>query len=144
MDGFATGLVCGTLGVAAVAFLGSRARETHGRWAAATVVIHPAACLVLFFSLAARMHRSLGGWPRTLGDGGFPDGLALHADLARFAFGSLLLGCLFALPAAAVLCAVVPRLRRALRDLGLHAIASASAFATMSAAPEPFLSWWWD
>ena len=100
--------------------------------------------LCLFYSLAIHMHRRLDGWPRTIGDQGFPEALVVHADFAQLAFGSLLLGCLFVLPLAVVLCLCVPRMRGGLYYLGIYALVGLASFGATLLAPEPFLNWWWD
>ncbi len=107
-------------------------------------LLHPLLSIVLFFSLAIHMHRSLGRWPSSLGDRGFPPALVAHADSALSTFGALLLACIFVWPLALVLCTVVPKWRPGLRYLGLYAIASSLTYGAMMLAPDPFLSWWWD
>ena len=123
---------------------GARIRERPGRMAIAAATFHPIAALSLFYSLAMHMHRSHGGWPVTFGDEGFPQGLAMHTDLAYFTFGSLLLACLFIVPIAILLCACVPRMRPGMGYLGVYALTSGAALGAMMLAPDPFLSWWWD
>ncbi len=140
-------LACLTLGAISVAIgpiLGARTAEPLGRMALAAATFPPLASLGLFYSLASHMHRSLGGWPRAIGDEGFPPGLVMHADFALFTFGFVALGCIFFWPIAVLLCACVPRMQSGLRYLGVYALACAAAYGAMMLAPDPFLYWWWD
>ena len=137
-------LLLGSLAFGIGLILVARTTEPPGRIAVAAVAFHPIASLCLFYSLAIHMHQSLGEWPHVIGDQGFPQGLVVHADVASFTFGTLLAACLFVLPIAVLLCACVPRLRFALRYLGMYALTSGTTFGAMLLAPEPFLSWWWD
>jgi hypothetical protein len=137
-------LAIGACAVALGPLLGARAAARRSRLAMAAAAVHPIVSVGLFYSLAIHMHRRLGGWPRGIGDRGFPDGLALHADLASHAFGALLLGCLFSWPLAVLLCASAPRLRPGLLYLGIYGLTGGAAFGAMMLAPEPFLYWWWD
>ena len=137
-------LTIGAFAVAIGPILGARTAEPHGRMAIAAAAFHPLASLCLFYSLAIHMHRRLGGWPRVIGDQDFPRGLVMHADLALHAFGSMLLGCIFVLPIAVLLCVCVPRIRPGLRYLGIYAVTCGAAFGAMLLAPDPFLYWWWD
>lgn len=109
-----------------------------------TTMVLPLVALLLYYSLAIHMHQSLGGWPDQIGMDGFSDNLSIHADVAYFAFGSILLACLFALPVAALLCAAVPQLRVGLPYLAVYAISCAVAFTATQLAPDAFLYWWWD
>jgi len=122
----------------------ARTAEPRRRMAIAAAAFHPIASLCLFYSLAIHMHRRLGGWPRMIGDQGFPRDLVMHADLTYFTFGSLLLGCIFVWPVAVLLCVCVPRMRPGLRYLGIYALTCGAAFGAMLLAPDPFLDWWWD
>ena len=137
-------LAIGAVAVAIGPVLGARADAAPSRIASAAAAFHPIATLGLFYSLAIHMYRRLGGWPRVIGNRDFPEGLVIHADLAGHAYGSLLLGCIFAWPLAVLLCACVPGLRSGLRYLGIYAFTSGAAFGAMMLAPDPFLYWWWD
>ena len=124
--------------------IGTRTGEAHGRIALTAATFPPIASLGLFYSLAIHMHRRLGEWPRVIGDQGFPRDLVVHADVAQFAFGFVLLVSIFAWPLAVLLCACAPRLRPGLRYLGIYALTCGLAFGAMGLAPDPFLDWWWD
>lgn len=140
-------VLCLLLGAAAVLagpISSARSTPARSRWAVAAAAIHPLVVVGLFYSLAMHMHRRLGGWPERIGDAGFPDGLIRHAQIARGAFGALLLGGLSVLPLALLLCACVPSLRSGLRYLGIYGCMSAAAVSITQLAPAPFLSWWWD
>lgn len=99
--------------------------------------------LVMFYTLAVHMHQSLGGWPTSIGDRGFPEGLVLHANLVRVCFYVLLMGTVFIWPAI-FFPAVLFKVRFALPYLSIHAVSFTAAFGLMLMAPEPFLYWWWD
>lgn len=122
----------------------ARSSAPFNRVMIVTCVFHPLASTALFYSLAFHMHRSLDGWPRTLGNQGFPRALAVHADVAIFVFGALAAACVFIWPLAVVLCTCVRKLRPGLRFLGVYALTSAVAFGAMLLAPAPYLNWWWD
>ena len=133
---------------AMVTWLGPReGRPTAARrrrLAMVTALLLPVGTTVLFWSLCVHMYFALGAWPRVIGDAGFPERLAVHADAALLVFGSLLLGTLFVLPVAAVVCCLVPICRPGLPALRAFAGASAAFFASMCPAPGGFLYWWWD
>lgn len=103
----------------------------------------PISASALFFTLALHMHRSLGGWPETIGNRGFPEGLLRHESAAFMAFGILLVGLLLS-PLALLLCAAAPRLRGGLSPIATYAAASIAALLLTNLAPDPFLYWWWD
>ncbi len=103
----------------------------------------PISASALFFTLALHMHRSLGGWPETIGNRGFPEGLLQHESAAFTAFGILLIGLLLS-PLALLLCAAAPRLRGGLSPIAIYAAASIAALLLTNLAPDPFLYWWWD
>jgi hypothetical protein len=99
--------------------------------------------LVLFYSLAVHMYRSLGAWP-SIGEEGFPRLLVVHADIAVNFFIILLLFTLFAVPVAIFVCAFVRRWRHLILYLGLYAALFFLGWGLMQLAPKPFLNWWWD
>ena len=113
------------------------------RAAVAAAAFHPVASFGLFCSLAIHMRR-FDGWPRVIGYEGFPPALVAHGQIALFAFETLLLGSLFVWPVAVLLCALVPRMRPALRYLGVYACTGGMAVGAMLLAPDPFLYWWMD
>lgn len=100
--------------------------------------------LGLFYSLAFHMHRSLGGWPTSIGERGFPPLLVTHVNIAVDYFIVLLLLSLFVLPVAIVVCLLVERWKWVVRYLALHALLFAVCWALMQLAPEQFLYWWRD
>ncbi len=100
--------------------------------------------LVLFYSLAFHMHRSLGSWPNSIGERGFPAALIAHGSVALHYFGGLLLTSIFAWPVAFVVCALSPKWRIYVYYLGMYALACLVCFGAMLLAPAQFLNWWWD
>lgn len=97
-----------------------------------------------FYTLAIHMHRSLGGWPASLGTSGFSWALKFHDAVAQYCFGGLFLVLFVTWPIAAVVFGVLRRLNAGIHYLGILAIAWALGVGLMILAPEPFLSWWWD
>src|ERR1043165_848310 len=67
--------------------------------------------LVLFYSLAIHMHRSLGGWPSGIGEIGFSMSLLTHANVTWDFFVISLLSALFGVPAAIFASLVIRRYR---------------------------------
>ena len=120
-----------------------RHREESSRRALLAALAVPVGASALFFTLALHMHRSLGGWPETIGNRGFPEGLLQHESAAFTAFGILLVGLLLS-PLALLVCAAAPRLRGGLSPIATYATASIAALLLTNLAPDPFLYWWWD
>lgn len=140
-------ILCFVLGAAAVAagpVLGAKPTAMRARLAVAAALVHPLAVVGLFYSLALHMYARLGGWPERIGETGLADALVLHAELAKCAFGALLLGCAVALPSAVLGCALLPGLRNGLRHLGIYGCGAGAAMVLVHLAPAPFLHWWWD
>lgn len=100
--------------------------------------------LGLFCSLALHMRRSLGGWPKGIGEFGFSRALAFHAAVATNYCISLVLLSVFVLPPATVVCAVVPRWRGFLPYLAVFFLALAACWAAAQLAPAEYLNWWRD
>jgi hypothetical protein len=122
----------------------SSERASLSRPALALLVLHPLVTLGSFYSLAAHLHQRLGGWPRQLGEGGFPESLRVHVDIAQLTFTSLLLALFVLCPLGGLAGLLLPQRRRVLSYAGLYALACAAAFGAMKLAPGPFLYWWWD
>lgn len=117
---------------------------TLSRTGVTLAVIPAAVMLFLFWSLAIHMYAVLGGWPRSIGEGGFPPTLVLHADLAIGLFLLLVRIGMFAVPVAALVCTAVPALRRFIPYVGVYLTACLLAVGVMLLAPRPFLRWWLD
>jgi hypothetical protein len=90
------------------------------------------------------MHRSLGGWPTSIGERGFPPSLVTHVDLAVYYFEALILLGLFVWPLVFLLCLVVPRWRRVVPYLACYALIFLVCWGLMQLAPAQFLYWWRD
>ncbi len=130
------------LGAVVVAF---RMRPTKpSRAALAVTASPPLIMLALFYSLAVHMHQSLGAWPASIGERGFPAPLVTHAHIAAVYFSIVLLASIFAWPAIFLLCLVVRRWRGCVYYLGMYAFSSLVCFGAMLLAPSQFLYWWWD
>ncbi len=104
----------------------------------------PAFFLASFASLGAHMYWRLGEWPEVIGTDGFPGGLTLHADVAGFAFASMLIGLALVVPLTLLACATVPRLRPGVAHIGFFALSAIGVLGLMQFAPDAFLYWWWD
>lgn len=100
--------------------------------------------LALFYSLAVHMHRTLGAWPSSIGERGFPMPLITHAHVAEHCFSILVLFGMFVWPVVLLLCLLVRRWRGCVYYLGLYALSCLLGFGAMLLAPSQFLYWWWD
>jgi|ERR1019366_3220327 hypothetical protein len=100
--------------------------------------------LVLFYSLVIHMHQSLGAWPTSIGERGFPTSLIIHDSIAGGFFYILLLVTFFIWPIVFLLCLLVRRWRACVYYIGVYGLASAVCFAATSLAPTGFLDWLWD
>src|SRR5258708_2283018 len=67
--------------------------------------------LALFCSLALHMHQSLGGWPTSIGERGFPPALVVHSAVTVNTF-IVLFPSLFVLPIPILICLFVGHWRR--------------------------------
>jgi hypothetical protein len=131
------------LAALAAALVAVRYRGESLRGALLAALAVPVGASALFFTLALHVHRSLGGWPETIGTRGFPEALVRHDGATSAAFGVLLVGLALS-PIALLLCAAAPGLRAGLSPVATFAAAGVAALLLTHVAPEPFLSWWWD
>ncbi len=104
----------------------------------------PLIVLVLFYSLAVHMHLNLGGWPHSIGFGGFSPGLLLHAKVQFWGAQIIMLMSMYLWPVGTVVSAVHPKARWLLPYLGIFALAVIVCYGLAQLAPEPFLYWWRD
>jgi hypothetical protein len=100
--------------------------------------------LALFYSLAIHMFHALGGWPKSIGERGFPASLLVHCSMAVWYCEAFVLMAIFAAPAALVVSLAVGKWRRVTPYLGVGLIFAAVSWGLMMLAPAPFLNWWWD
>jgi hypothetical protein len=100
--------------------------------------------LGLFYSLAFHMRLSLGAWPASIGEAGFPSPLATHAHIAELYLEAFVLLSIFIWPLAFLLCMGVRSWRRFACCTGLYAFSFAISFGGMLLAPPQFLNWWMD
>ena len=89
------------------------------------------------------MHQSLGAWPSSIGERGFPPRLVTHGSIAANYFTVLLLASVFAWPVAFLIRVVIRRWRLCYY-LGVYAFTCLVCFGAMLLAPSQFLNWWWD
>jgi hypothetical protein len=116
----------------------------QSRIAVAVAILPASLMLTLFYSLAIHMHQSLGAWPTSIGERGFPPGLISHDSIATNYFTILLLVSIFAWPVAFLLCVLIRRWRVGVYYLGVYAFTCLVCFGAMFLAPGQFLNWWWD
>lgn len=114
------------------------------RSAFGVAVTPPLLMLVLFYTLAIHMRQSLGAWPTSSGEKGFPIALLIHTNLALGYFSILAASLFFFWPVAFLVCLGIRRCRFMLYYLTVYALSCLICYGAMSLAPAPFLYWWWD
>ena len=100
--------------------------------------------LGLFYGLAFHMYLSLGGWPNSIGERGFPGTLVLHSRVTWKLCEFLALVTVFAAPIALIVCLFVRRWRIGAPYLAAYLVFSFACWGLMMLAPARFLNWWWD
>jgi hypothetical protein len=100
--------------------------------------------LGLFYSLALHMHQTLGTWPASIGEAGFPQLLVIHANFSVYFFMVLVLSSVFIVPAMIAVCLATPRWRHSVPYFVLYVMLFFACWGVMQLAPEPFLNWWRD
>jgi hypothetical protein len=100
--------------------------------------------LGLFYSLAFHMYRSLGGWPTSIGERGFPPLLLAHVNVTVYFFITLIWFGMFIWPVAILVCLFVRGWRRFVPYFALYALLFGICWGLMQLAPEQFLYWWRD
>ena len=100
--------------------------------------------LGLFYSLAFHMHHSLGGWPTSIGERGFPTALLIHATIATSYFWILIALSILILPVVILACLLISGWRHFVLYFVLYAFVFFISIVLMQLAPEPFLYWWRD
>src|SRR5438045_1765693 len=98
--------------------------------------------LMLFYSLAIHMYQTLGGWPRSIGELGFPAGLLAHCSVTVWYCVAFVSIAIYAAPIALVVSLVIRKWRRVAPYLGAGLIFGAVSWGLMMLAPAPFLYWW--
>src|SRR5262249_35794568 len=127
-----------------VATLGALGHMSPSRTGTTVAALPGVVMVALFYSLAIHMHRSLGGWPTSIGEHGFPSGLVTHSAVTADVFTVLVLS-LFILPIPILTCLLVERWRRFTVYFTVYAGVVLLGFAlTQFAAPAQFLYWWRD
>jgi hypothetical protein len=100
--------------------------------------------IMLGYTLAVHMYRSLGGWPASIGERGFPGLLVAHAKITMYFFIALIWFGMFVRPVAIVVCLLRSPWRRFVPYFALYALVFLVSWGLMQLAPEPFLYWWRD
>jgi hypothetical protein len=90
------------------------------------------------------MHQSLGAWPTSIGERGFPPLLAAHETITVDFCIAFILFIVFVLPVAILVCLLVPHWRRLVPYFALNALLFVICWGLMQVAPEQFLYWWRD
>jgi len=137
-------LVVGILSLSAIV-VGIRMRPAkHSHIAVAIAILPSLLMLILFYSLAIHMHMSLGAWPTSIGERGFPATLITHGYIATNYFSMLLLVSFIVWLPTSLLCLLARRLRVVCYYLAVYALACLACFGAMLLAPSQFLSGWCD
>jgi hypothetical protein len=97
--------------------------------------------LVLFYSLVIHMYQSLGGWPTSVGEHGFPPSLIIHDFIAGGFFFVSLLVTFFIWPSPFCYVCWFDAGGASAYYLGVYGRVSAVCFAATSLAPTGFLDW---
>jgi hypothetical protein len=100
--------------------------------------------LALFYSLAFHMHQSLGSWPTSIGERGFPAPLLAHVAIAGYYTIAVGLLTVFGGPILFLMFVSRASWRPMLRYLLLHVGSLIACWMLMQLAPEGFLYWWRD
>jgi hypothetical protein len=137
-------MLAGILALVAIVVAFRMRPAKQSRIALAAVTLPALLMVALFYSLAIHMHQSLGGWPSSIGERGFPASLITHASIATNYFTILLLVSIFAWPVTFLLCLLIRRWRVCVYYLGAYVFACLVCFGAMLLAPSQFLNWWWD
>jgi hypothetical protein len=141
---FLFAMLAGVLALVAIA-TAFRLRPSKQSRIGFVVAVSPALLMVsLFYSLAIHMHQTLGAWPTSIGERGFPAPLVTHCYIATNYFGVMILVSIFVWPVAFLVCALIRRWRVCIYYLGAYALSCLVCFGAMLLAPSQFLYWWWD
>ena len=100
--------------------------------------------LVLFYSLAGHMFLSLGQWPDSIGEHGFPRLLSVHASLSKGCFTFLYLLTVYVSPGVLLFLLASKPWRKFSLCLVAHVITFWVVYGCILLAPAQFLSWWWN
>ena len=138
------GMLAGVLGLVAIVISFRMQHAKRSRVALAIAVLPSLLMVSLFYSLAVHMYQSLGAWPESIGELGFPVPLVAHVHIAVNYCVIFFLVCIFAWPVGFVLCLLIRRWRVWLYYLGVYALACFVCLGAMMLAPSQFLDWWWD
>jgi len=100
--------------------------------------------LGLFYGLAMHMYLSLGGWPNSIGERGFPWTLVVHSRVTWKLCQLFLLTAVFAAQIALIVCLFERRWRIGAPYFIAYLVCSWACWGLMMLAPGSFLNWWWD
>jgi hypothetical protein len=100
--------------------------------------------LGLFYSLALHMHRSLGAWPNSIGEQGFPPPLVAHVNLTQWFTVALICFGVFVCPLVILASLFLPRWRRLIPYFAIYVLSFGICWGLMQLAPKQFLYWWAD
>src|SRR6266581_5662282 len=93
-------MLAGILALIAIVIAFRMRPARQSRVAVGAAVLPALLMLALFYSLAIHMRQSLGAWPASIGEHGFPARLITHGFIATNYFSVLLQASIFAWPVA--------------------------------------------
>ncbi len=108
------------------------------------VVVPGLLFLLLYFSLAVHMHKSLGKWPERIGNHGFSSTLNAHDAVVSHYFSWFIIFAILAWPVLVASFAIIARLNRYLPQVMALGLSFWLFVPLMFLAPSDFLNWWWD
>src|SRR4051794_21383881 len=125
---FLFAMLAGVLALVAIA-TAFRLRPSKQSRIGFVVAVSPALLMVsLFYSLAIHMHQTLGAWPTSIGERGFPAPLVTHCYIATNYFGVMILVSIFVWPVAFLVCALIRRWRVCIYYLSAYALSCLVCF----------------
>lgn len=137
-------IMSGVMGIIAIVIGFHMRKMKHSRLLTAVSALPAMLMLVLFYSLAIHMYWSLGGWPKSIGEAGFPGHLLIHVNITCFYFIILVMVNIFVWPVAFLLCLIIRRWRYSIYYLAVYSLSCYVCLGAMLLAPSQFLYWWWD
>ncbi len=143
--GFGILILALELGVSvSIIYSGFSSAKPSERWLAICIGGAPSLVLLaLYYSLACDMYLTLGGWPPSIGERGFPPHLLSHATVGT-SFFVLTIWSILVWPILWGICLLIPIFRSLRIYLGVYVITLALSYGLMLLAPSKFEYWWID
>ncbi len=111
------------------------------RWGLVIAALPGVGLLGMVYSLAIHMRLSLGAWPTSIGERGFPQALITHSSVMWNYSAILVFVSFCVVPAAIVVCLLVRRWRWVAKYFGVFVGVLIVCVGLIMLAPEPFLTW---